>query len=137
VTRGERSLPVFALVVARSGSKLKHTPDNSNGAQQGDPGIDMRGGEMKANSVSMDSLADTLTSLRDIGNRVVLNRTGLAGNFNFQLEWARDRGEGPPPDSPYPGLFAALPEQLGLKLKPEHRTVNVVVVESAAEPSVN
>jgi uncharacterized protein (TIGR03435 family) len=137
VTRGERSLPVFALVVARSGPKVKHTPEKSVNAQDGDPGIDIHGGELTANAVSMDAFADTLTSLRDLGNRVVINRTGLAGNYNFQLDWARDRGQGPPPDSPYPGLFAALPDQLGLKLKPERSTVDVVVVESAAEPSVN
>ncbi len=137
VSRGERNLPVFALVVARPGPKLKHTPDTMANGQQGDPGIDIHGGELTATAVSMDSFADTLTGLRDLENRVVINRTGLAGNFDFQLDWARDRGQGPSPDSPYPGLFAALPEQLGLKLKPERSTVEVVVVEAAEEPTVN
>jgi uncharacterized protein (TIGR03435 family) len=137
VSRGERELPVFALVVARPGPKLKHTPEKGANGQQGDQGIDIRGGELSATAVSMDEFADSLTSLRDLGNRVVINRTGLAGNYDFQLDWARDRGEGPPPDSPYPGLFGALPEQLGLRLKPDRSTVNVVVVESAAEPTVN
>lgn len=137
VSRGERELPVFALVVARPGPKLKHTPEKGANGQQGDQGIDIHGGELSATAVSMDEFADSLTSLRDLGNRVVINRTGLAGNYDFQLDWARDRGEGPPPDSPYPGLFGALPEQLGLRLKPDRSTVNVVVVESAAEPTVN
>jgi len=137
VSRSQRNLPVFALMVARPGPKLKHTPDKGANGQSGDSGIDIHGGELTANDVSMDNFADALTSLRDIGNRVVINRTGLAGNFNFQLDWARDHGQGPSPDSPYPSLFGALPEQLGLKLKPERSTVDVVVVESAAEPTVN
>ncbi len=137
VSRSQRTLPVFALVVARPGSKLKHTPDKGSNGHQSDPGIDIHGGELTATAVSMDSFAETLTGLRDLENRVVINRTGLIGNYDFQLDWARDRGQGPPPDSPFPGLFAALPEQLGLRLKPERSAVDVVVVESATEPSVN
>jgi len=66
-----------------------------------------------------------------------VNRTGLAGNFDFQLDWARDRGDGASQDSPYPGLFTALQEQLGLRLKPDKATVQVVIVESVSPPTVN
>ena len=75
--------------------------------------------------------------MRDISDRLVVNRTCLSGNFDFQLDWARDRGDGASQDSPYPGLFTALQEQLGLKLKPDRATVNVVVVDSVAEPTRN
>jgi uncharacterized protein (TIGR03435 family) len=137
VARDERALPIFALVVTRSGPKFKHTPVRGANAQSGDPGIEIHWGELTANAATMDSFADVLTGMRDIGNRVVVNRTGLAGNFDFQLAWARDRGDGSAQDSPYPGLFTALPEQLGLRLKPGKATVPVVIVESAASPSVN
>ncbi len=137
VTRGERSLPVFALVVAHSGPKMKPTPANGANEKGGDPGIDINWGELAARAASMDGFADVLTSLRDLENRVVVNRTGLAGSYDFQLDWARDRGDGASTDSPYPGLFTALEEQLGLKLRSERATVDVVVVESAAQPSIN
>jgi uncharacterized protein (TIGR03435 family) len=136
-TRGSRTLPVFALVVTHSGSKLKPTPPKLSGAPDSDSGINIHNGELTARAASMDNFADTLTGMRDMANRVVLNRTGLPGNFDFQLDWARDRGDGASQDSPYPGLFTALEEQLGLKLKSARATVDVVVIESAEEPSVN
>jgi len=137
ITRGERALPIFSLVVSRSGAKVKHTPEGSANSQGGDPGIDVRWGELTATAATMDNFADVLTGMRDISNRVVVNRTGLAGNFNFQLDWARDRGDGASQDSPYPGLFTALQEQLGLRLKPDKATVPVVIVESVSPPTVN
>jgi uncharacterized protein (TIGR03435 family) len=66
---------------------------------------------------------------------VVLNRTGLTGEYDFKMDWTRDRGNGIPPDAPYPGLFTALEEQLGLKLKSQKGDVSVVVVDAASEPA--
>jgi uncharacterized protein (TIGR03435 family) len=137
VERDQRVLPTFALVAARSGAKIRQTPAQGANSSRDDQGIEVWGGELTANAVTMNDFADSLTGLRDIGNRVVINRTGLEGDFDFKLNWARDRGDGASTDSPYPGLFTALPEQLGLKLKPERSCVEVVVVESAAEPTVN
>jgi uncharacterized protein (TIGR03435 family) len=137
VTRGARTLPVFDLVVSRSGSKIKPTPPAGADSQGNDPGIDINWGELTATAASMDAFADVLSGMRDMTNRVVINRTGLTGNFDFKMDWARDRGNGPPPDSPYPGLFTALQEQLGLRLKPDKASVPVVIVESAAEPAPN
>jgi uncharacterized protein (TIGR03435 family) len=138
VTRGQRTLPVFALVVTRSGPKVKRTPEKPSVASpDSDSGINIHNGELTARATSMDSFADALTGMRDMASRVVINRTGLAGNFDFQLEWARDRGDGASQDSPYPGLFEALPEQLGLRLKSARAQVDVVVVESAKEPASN
>jgi uncharacterized protein (TIGR03435 family) len=135
--QGNRPLPIFALVVSRSGAKIKHTPVKGATGAGGDPGIEIHWGELTANAATMDSFADVLTGMRDMSNRVVVNRTGLAGNFDFQLDWARDRGDGASQDSPYPGLFTALQEQLGLRLKPDKATVQVVIVESVSPPTVN
>lgn len=137
VTREERSLPVYALVVARSGVKIKPTLPNGPNGQAEDGGIDISNGELTAKAATMDGFTDVLTNLRDVRDRVVVNRTNLAGDFDFKLDWARDRGDGASTDSPYPGLFTALPEQLGLKLKSERAQVDVVMVESASEPSMN
>jgi uncharacterized protein (TIGR03435 family) len=136
-SRDERVLPTFALVVTKSGAKIRHSTAQGAGSSSDDQGIEVWGGEMTANAVSMNDLADSLTGLRDIGNRVVVNRTGLDGDYDFKLTWARDRGDGASTNSPYPELFTALPEQLGLKLKPERSRVDVVVIESASEPTIN
>lgn len=137
-THGQRALPVFALVVTRSGPKIKSTPEKSSSASpDSDSGVNIHNGELTARATSMDSFADVLTGMRDMANRVVINRTGLAGDYDFQLDWSRDRGDGASQDSPYPGLFTALEEQLGLKLKSARAQVDVVVIESATQPSVN
>jgi uncharacterized protein (TIGR03435 family) len=133
--RDQRALPVFALVVAHSGPKIKRA--SGADGQGGDPGIDIDWNELTARAASMDELADSLTSLRDLSSRVVLNRTGLRGNFDFRLHWTRTRGDRDSTDSPYPEIFTALDEQLGLKLKSERATVAVVAVESAQEPAPN
>jgi bla regulator protein blaR1 len=41
------------------------------------------------------------------------------------------------PDGSLPSIFSALPQQLGLKLKPEKRPVNVLVVEHIEQPPAN
>jgi uncharacterized protein (TIGR03435 family) len=137
-TRGQRILPIFALVVTHSVPKMKLArPKTSGTPSDSDPGIDIRNGELTARAASMDAFADVLTGMRDMANRVVINHTGLAGNYDFQLDWSRDRGDGASQDSPYPGLFTALEEQLGLRLKSARAQVEVVVVESAQQPTVN
>lgn len=131
VTQSERVLPIFALVVSRAGVKMKPAKPGENGD------LDGWGGHLSATAITMDGFADDLTQMRDIAGRVVLNRTSLPSAFDFNLDWSRDRGDGASQDSPYPGLFTALQEQLGLKLKPGKASVPVVVIKSAAPPTVN
>jgi uncharacterized protein (TIGR03435 family) len=132
VSRGKRKLPAYTLVVAKSGIKFKtSTPNEKN------HDLSVRNTAMTANATSMDSLADYLTTQPEIGDRLVQNRTGLTGDYDFKLNWARDRGDGIPPDAAYPGLFTALQEQLGLKLESQKSSVEVVIVDTATEPALD
>lgn len=130
VSRDTRALPVYALVVTKSGSKLK--------AAKPDEGSDLSGwgGHLEATATTMSAFADYLNGVRELADRVVLNRTSLTAAYDFNLDWARDRGDGGSQDSEFPGLYTALEEQLGLKLAPEKAPVEVVVVESASELAV-
>jgi uncharacterized protein (TIGR03435 family) len=83
----------------------------------------------------MDSFADDLAYQRETGGRMVLNHTGLTGEYDFKLDWAEDNGDSTPADPALADLFTALQEQLGLKLQPEKGSVEVVVVESASMPA--
>ena len=70
--------------------------------------------------------------------RPVIDRTGLSGLFDFDLTYAP--APQPSPDAPLPdptgaSIFAALQEQLGLKLAPQQGTVDVVVVERVEHPT--
>lgn len=124
--------PVYALVVARSGIKfIPSPPDEKN------HGLSVRNNAMTASGISMDSFADYLSRQREIGDRVVINRTGLSGEYDFKLNWTHDRGNGVPPDAAYPGLFTALQEQLGLKLESKKSSVDVVIVDAATEPAMD
>jgi uncharacterized protein (TIGR03435 family) len=64
--------------------------------------------------------------------RVVVDRTGLAGSFDVELDWSADQ-----PDSDKPSLVAAVQEQLGLKLEAERGPVEVIVIDHVERPSPN
>jgi uncharacterized protein (TIGR03435 family) len=76
-------------------------------------------------------------------HRPVENRTGLEGTFEFELEWtpemavSADAPPGPPVDPNGPSFFTAVREQLGLKLEPRKRPIDVLVVDRAEHPTEN
>jgi uncharacterized protein (TIGR03435 family) len=90
----------------------------------------------------MGALAATLSNRVD---RVVVDRTGLSGEFDLQLEYSPDAasrarlddpaGGQPPPQDAGPSIFTALPEQLGLKLEAARGPVQVLVIDSVALPT--
>jgi uncharacterized protein (TIGR03435 family) len=150
VTRKERIMPVYALAVSKSGAKLSPSPPQHGGysmsINSGQPDVALSTGNMTprndtvqmiAAGVSMDSLADALTRQRETGDRIVVNRTGLRGDYDFKMIWTTDRGEGAAADSPYPGLFTALQDQLGLKLESQKGSVEVIAIQSATEPVID
>jgi uncharacterized protein (TIGR03435 family) len=74
--------------------------------------------------------------------RMVVDRTGLTGNWDFELHFAAEqRGQPPPgvnfpaPDPDAPSLFTALQEQLGLKLQSTKAPVDVTVIDSIEHPT--
>lgn len=137
VKQGTRDIPVYALVVANKGAKLASSAPQLD--EDGKPKTDQNhslhggGGHMTANAISMSGLADWFVNLPEF-DRVVVDRTGLTGEYDFRLNWTQDSGQGVPPDSPLPGLFTALREQLGLELKSDKAPVAVVIVDAAKKP---
>ena len=81
-----------------------------------------------------------LTQVLDstVGSPVV-DRTGLTGNFDFDLTWgsAGDVARDPSIQSPedLAALFTALREQLGLALEPTRAPYDVLVVDSISRPT--
>ena len=68
---------------------------------------------------------------------MVLDRTGLTGNFDFELQWTPDdlRGGAANPVGDSPSIFAALREQLGLRLEPQRGPVEFLIVDSVERPT--
>jgi uncharacterized protein (TIGR03435 family) len=77
--------------------------------------------------------------------RMVIDRTGLTGMWEFELNFAPERPTGlaPPGAEPLPvdpnlpTLFTALQEQLGLKLDPTKGPVDVLVIDSIQAPTAD
>jgi uncharacterized protein (TIGR03435 family) len=90
-------------------------------------------------------LSDVARNLAPMAGRAVVDQTGLAGTFDLELEWTPDQMPPatlgapppvlPPPPADGPSLFAAIQEQLGLKLDATRGPVEVLVVDRAERPT--
>lgn len=76
-------------------------------------------------------------------DRPVVDKTGLTGRYDFDLEWAPDETQfggaliPAPTDAPSPPLFTALQQQLGLKLVATKGPVDALIIDHADQPSAN
>ena len=104
-------------------------------------GITTNTGRMMASGQPVSRLAVQLSQLLQ---RVVIDRTGLAGMYDFTLTYAPERapaaGGGAPDSAPavdpnLPSVFTALQEQLGLKLDPNRGPVDVLVIDHVERPA--
>ncbi|HYA18212.1 MAG TPA: TIGR03435 family protein [Bryobacteraceae bacterium] len=155
-----REMPVLALVPAKPGSlgpQLKlhseATPCSTNVASMNiavpqtpeglpalcngffgmPPSVDGRQ-KAAARNITMTSLANFIASVQ-ASERPVIDGSGLAGTFDFSLEWTPDRPATPPgsdfvPDPNGPTLEAAMREQLGLKLESRRGPVEVIMLDN-------
>ena len=97
-------------------------------------------------------MADLIGRLGQILGRPVVDKTGFAGEFDLRLKFTPDdatlglpgfggpagpRGTRFPADPNLPNIFAALQDQLGLKLVPATAPVEILVIDHAERPAVN
>ena len=68
--------------------------------------------------------------------RVVVDKTGLKGNYDMRLRFVDRPSPNAPPDSP-PEIFTALQEQLGLKLEPDRAPLKILVIDRIERPTEN
>jgi len=156
IRREPREMPIYALVVAKGGSKLKPAfkDRNCSAVAAGPAGLchmfsgGARAG-ITAQSVDMNDLADVLSNW-GLTDRPVFNQTGLQGVFDFYLKWTPDglrspnaqqaisqRSENIAVDFNGPSLAEAIQQQLGLKLESQKGAVDFYVIETAEKPSEN
>ncbi len=134
--REMRETPVYALLVAKSGLKLKPSaPDAANTTSYYSfAGTNNSVTCAKANMEAV--LAAVASGVRD---RPVLDRTGLSGTYNLRLVFTPERRM-TNPSEPGPediGIFTAVQEQLGLKLEPRREPMEMLVVDRAEIPTAN
>ena len=134
-----KELPVYVLVVAKGGIKMEEIEPaiGPNGMKDGG-GREVRRGQIRSMGQPMMPLVNQLTiELK----RVVVDRTGLTGFYNFTLRWTPEEsaapGNSPLDQDAAPSIFTALQEQLGLKLERAKAPVQVLVVDHLERPSSN
>jgi len=79
-------------------------------------------------------LANWLSPLQ---GRKVIDRTGIAGKYDFSLEFAPALPNPSASGEDAPSIFTAVQEQLGLKLISDKAMVTVLVVDSVSHPEPN
>lgn len=160
-----RDMAIYALVKARNDGKLGPNispaaidcaavmrgrrggppPSPPQPGQKLECGFMIGPGRMNAGGMPLSNLAQTLSP--QVG-RIVLDKTELTGNYDFELTYSLEGlgsvfpGGGPPlvngapaPIDPnLPNLFTALQEQLGLKLDSQKGPVDVIVIDSVQQP---
>jgi uncharacterized protein (TIGR03435 family) len=135
----KRTLPVYVLTVTKPRPKLQaadpHEDENSGCPQ---PGI------CTFRKRTLSNFAWFMQYV--VLDKPVVDKTGIAGEFDFLLKWTPDEsqfsrwGSGIRPSSEsasLPSLFTAIQEQLGLKLESVKAPVNVLVIDHVEKPTEN
>jgi uncharacterized protein (TIGR03435 family) len=130
VRREQREMPIYALVRSSAttlGPNLKQTVPDCLAPSSG---CGFGGGPM--NSVKGDAIpmAILVQLLWNVTGRVVVDRTGLKGGYQIDLEYSPDQAA-----SDKPSVFTAVREQLGLKLEAVRGSVDVVVIDHVERPA--
>jgi uncharacterized protein (TIGR03435 family) len=120
--RETRQLRTQALVVAKGGPKFTRSKDQNEQER-----ITIRPTEISGTTIPFGHFVSVLEAQLKYP---VTNETGLSGKFDLALKYVPDGIDGP-------SVFAALEEQLGLKLEARRGPVEVFVIDSAAHPREN
>jgi uncharacterized protein (TIGR03435 family) len=126
--RETRQSQVYLLVVDKNGPKLKAHNEGSGAKSR------KSCGHLEGTRLTMDVISTVLSRQFE---RDVLNRTGLPGKYDFQLDWTPDSGPCPLAADGLPSIFTALQQQLGLKLESAKGPAEVLVIDHVDRPSEN
>jgi uncharacterized protein (TIGR03435 family) len=138
----QRELPVYRIVTAKGGPKLTPTTKEEQGNNTAAIGIAW--GEMTVINATMSEFASLMQRYVRL-DRPIVDHTGIAGKYDFKLNWTPDfsQFDGHPPPGPAksdenaPSLYTAMQEQLGLKLEATREPTDVLVIDRVERPSAN
>jgi len=130
-------------------------PAGPPGAPPGPPGSRQTRMTANAGSAGMfmmghsSPMASIVRMISMTVGSTVVDKTGLTGKYDYTLQFAPDEsirpgmppvgigGAVPPPSAEAPSFFAAIQDQLGLKLEAHKEPVDVVVIDQIKEPTAN
>jgi uncharacterized protein (TIGR03435 family) len=143
--REEMEMRVYALTVAKGGHKLQESTLSADVSPQGPPPLIF---VVSPQLIKLPGRYATMGEFASVLQRAtleypVLNRTGLSGRYDFDLEFTPDEsvfggalGNGTD-ESTKPHLFAAVQQQLGLRLEATKGAVQALTIDHVARPSAN
>jgi uncharacterized protein (TIGR03435 family) len=154
VHRGTKEIPIYALVVAKSGLKLKEA-DPADSVFFKLAGMSIRWGQFAisggnpdliftGHGIPVSRLVEVV--LNSNVDRVVADRTGLTRNYDMELKWTPQDRQGAPmeeaggslvPAAPGATIYMALEKQLGLKLDSIKAPMEAIVIDHVEKPSEN
>jgi uncharacterized protein (TIGR03435 family) len=143
--REPKEFSIYALSVAKGGPKLKESTVSPDASPEGPPplvfALSPGGARLPGRNATMPELASVMQ--RSALDRPVVDKTGLSGRYDFDLEWTPDETQfggnvaTGNPDLPKPDLFAALQQQLGLRLEATKGPIQALVIDRVERPSEN
>ncbi len=135
-----RDASVYELVAEKGGPKLTPSAAADDPGRKGPSKSPLQGrpGKIQGAAIPVSALTEALGRLPELG-RMVVDKTGLTGLYDWTLTWTPANAEpgAALSNSDAPGLFTALEEQLGLKLVPAKAPVQMLVVDHVERPTEN
>ena len=121
-----KEMPVYDLVIAKHGLKMKEASANKHSMER------VSDGSIMVRAMQVEDFAPALPS----DGRSTIDKTGLGPRkFDFDLRWTPDDRRMDADSAP--SLFTALEEQLGLKLVLAKAPEKVLVIDHMEKPSPN
>jgi uncharacterized protein (TIGR03435 family) len=129
--RDTRELSSLVLVVAKGGPKLRNSKEDSPGVLRPDK---------SAVVVQHGTMSEFVGTLSGPLRTPVIDKTGLAGRYDFTVDLSSYFGDAKPGQQPdMTGIImSALRDQLGLNLESRKEPVEILVIDHAEKnPSAN
>jgi uncharacterized protein (TIGR03435 family) len=139
--REAKDFSIYALETIKGGAKLKQSTAAPSDPPQLISTVYPQKLVLPARNASMTDFVSLLQ--RAVLDRPVVDKTGLAGRYDFDLTWAPDETQfgGDVPvassDAQSPPFFTAIQQQLGLRLEATRGQIQAIVVDKAEKPSAN
>lgn len=147
-----REIPIYALVVARDDERFGPQLTRSDASECSgapkvvptapnapEPNVPMpcgsgfsRAAHVAARGMEFSTLVTSISSWAD---RLVLDRTGLTGKFDWDLQWSMEPLTPDAARASGVSLFTAVREQLGLRLESQRGMADVLVVDAVERPT--
>jgi uncharacterized protein (TIGR03435 family) len=141
-----REGPVYFLTVAKGGPKFKKAtpgetyPKGPLSQMPWQAGWVVNAPPVPGSEKRIGLGADMTALTADLSRRLhttVVDKTGLTGKYDFQLQWSGIDAIPTDGEAPWPPLLTAIQQQMGLKLETGKGPTKVLVIDHVERPSGN